>query len=872
MDSVLVQIDGTANIFPDSTITNHNDSIKKDTLNLSKDAVKSKVIYSALDSIRFDISNKKVYLFGNAEVKYESITLKSAYIQIDWTDNSIYAEGKTDSLGKLIGKPEFAEGSESFHANTLKYNFTTKKGKINDIIAKEGESYIHGEQVKKLDNDDLFIKTGKYTTCDQEHPHFEIHAEKLKIIKDDKIVTGPAYLAVADVPTPLALPFGFFPNQKGQTSGILLPAYGYSESQGYYLSKGGYYWGINDYFDYTATADAYSMGSWQLDNSFNYKKRYRYIGSFNLANAILKYGEPTDPDFEKKSSFIVKWSHSQDTKAKPNSQFSASVKFGTSNHYQNNLQNTTEYLDNNYTSNISYTRSFQWFNITTSASHNQNTGTHAIDITLPEFNIASTKDIYLFKWGKKQSPNKLISKFQEISLRYTINSKNQISTIDTLLFNDSLTYRLGNIFNYISSPENDPERGIDPQLLSDNSSSKFKNGIKINPSIQLPTFNVFKYLRLKSGLSYVGRTYFQQLNKYFEDDSLITDTLSGTYYVHNYGFTSSLSTTIYGTKIFKNEVVKGIRHTITPALSFNYNPSFGTDNNQVDYYGTYTDTSNEEQVFSRYQDFIYGNAPQAKSGKVGFSLGNRLELKIRSKNDSVPSYVNHPLIGGLSLSTAYDLAKDSLNLDPITLSANTSLFKNKVQLSYSASWDPYIKDTNGVRLNQFEWNVNNRPARFTSSSSTFSLGFNLSPPGSENKEDKTSDKGVEEELNDINQNPDAYVDFSIPWELNVSYNYRMGITRQNDGSFDTSTTHTVNLKGEISLTPKWKVSFVTGYDIKNKEATPTNITIYRDLHCWEMSFYIVPFGTYKSYEFKINVKATVLQDLKLNRKRIWFDQ
>lgn len=853
---------------PDSIVTAKVDSNKTDTLLLSKDAVKSKVIYSAKDSIRFDIANKKVYLFGNAEVKYEEITLKSAYIEIDWTDNTVYAEGKTDSLGIITGKPQFSEGTESFTALTLKYNFNTKKGKIKQIIAHEEESYIHGKEVKKLSNDDLYIKNGKYTTCDQEHPHYEIHADKLKIVKDDKIVTGPAYLAVADVPTPLALPFGFFPNKKGQTSGILIPSYGYSASQGYYLGKGGYYFGINDYFDDAVTADLYTKGSWQVNNLLSYKKRYRYSGLLNFSNTVMQFGEREDVDFEKKTAFILQWKHSQDTKAKPNSKFAADVKFGTSNYYTNNLQNTTEYLNNNYTSNISYSRNFQWFNITTNARHNQNTQTHAIDITLPEFNLTSTKDIYPFKWQKTTSLNKLIANVQGVKFQYSINAKNQISTVDSLLFNDSLSYRLGNMFNYYS----DSKSGINPQILSDNSLSKMKNGIQINPRIVLPTINLLKYFKLNSGFSYTGRTYFMKLDRYIENNALVTDTLYGANYVHNYGFTSSLSTTIYGTKLFKNEVIKGMRHTINPLISFNLNPSFGTDNKSVNYYGTYIDTDSIEQTFSRYENFLYGNAPQAKSGKIGFSLGNKLEIKVRTKNDSIPTYVNYPIFENISLSTAYDLAKDSLNLDPITLSARTSLFKSKFQIAYTASWDPYIMDTNGVRYNRFEWNENKRLARFTNSTSTFSVGLNLKPPVSKNTESKTSNKGVEQELNDINQNPDAYVDFAIPWKLAVNYNYKLGLIRQANGDMDTNTTHSVTFNGEVSLTPKWKVTFTTGYDIKNKQPTPTNITLYRDLHCWEMSFYVVPFGTYKSYEFRINVKAQVLQDLKLNRKRGWYDQ
>ncbi len=857
----------------DTSIVSKADSVKKDTINISKDAIQSKVEYSARDSIRFDLANKKVYLFGDAQVKYEEITLKSAYIEINWIDNTVYAEGVTDSLGKITGKPEFTEGTESFKALTLKYNFTTKKGKIKEIIAKEGDSYIHGLQVKKLSNDDLYIKSGKYTTCDLEHPHYEIFAMKLKIIKNDKIVTGPAYLAVADVPTPLALPFGFFPNKKGQTSGILIPSYGYSQSQGYYLSKGGYYFGFSDFFDDAITADAYTKGSWQLSNLTNYKKRYKYYGSVNFSRTSMQFGEKQDADYYKTTGFIFQWKHNQDSKAKPNSTFAADVKFGTSNYYTNNLQNTTEYLNNNYTSNISYSHNFQWFNITTSARHNQITKTHAIDVTLPEFNLTSTKDIYFLKWSKTVPANKFLASIQDVKFRYSINARNQISTVDSLLFNPE--FQLSKFFNYFS----DSQKGFGPSFLSENALSKLKNGIQLNPSIALPTLSIFKYFKLNSGLSYTGRVYFKQIYKHTLADSVITDTLNEVHYVHDYGFTASLSTTIYGTKVFKNDVVKGIRHTISPLLSFAYNPSFGTDNSSVDYYGTYnkkTDTDTgvivKQETYSKYADMLYGTAPQYKSGKVRFSLGNRLEIKVRTKNDSIPTYVNVPIFESLSISTAYDLAKDSLNLDPISINARTSFLKNKIQLSYTASYDPYVMDTNGVRSNQFEWTKNHRLARFSNSSSSLVVGLNLTPPSAKNKSDKTSTKASEGEINDINKNPGAYVDFTIPWKLNISYNYKLGLTRQANGAMDSSITHSITCNGELSITPKWKVTFATGYDLKNKKPTPTNFTFYRDLHCWEMSLYVVPFGTYKSYEFKISVKAQVLQDLKLNRKRGWYDQ
>ncbi|MFH1321263.1 MAG: putative LPS assembly protein LptD [Bacteroidota bacterium] len=802
-------------------------------------AIKSKVEYSSEDSIRFNISEQKVYLFGKATVNYETITLEAAYIEFDLKNNILFAKGSIDSAGKETGKPVFEESGQRFNAKTITYNFETRKGLITQASTKEGEGFIHSDTAKKDEDDVYFIKNGTYTTCDSEHPHFGIKSSKLKVIPDDKIITGPAYLTIADIPTPLVLPFGIFPNKTGQASGILLPTYGESPNVGFYLKDGGYYFGISDNLDLAIRGDTYSKGNWALKAISSYKKRYKYSGNLSIGYSVFKFGEKEMPTYTKDQDFKITWKHDQDAKARPNSRFSANVNVASSTYNTYNSNRANDYLSNTFQSNISYSRSWTGkpYNLSVNLRHSQNTINKTVDLSIPEV-VFSVNRFYPLKKRNKVGQQKW---YEKIGVNYRMDAKNQISTHDSLLFSTSQF-------------------------------SNFKNGIK--QSIPISTsIKILKYLTFTPSFNYTERWYLHTIEKNWMPDSLIikTDTLSGFKRASNYIFNSSLITKIYGMVQFKSKRIKAIRHVLTPSVGFSYRPDFGAD--KWGYYKSYqTDTLGNTRTYSIFQDGIFGSPPSGKSGMINFSLSNNLEMKVRSLKDTITQTKKIVLIENLTISTSYNIAADSLNWSDITISGYTRLFK-RLYIKYYTLLDPYVVDSNGVTVNKFEWKENKRIARITDSDWDFSLNLNLGP---EIFKKKKSEKGTKEELEMINEHPDAYVDFNIPWSLNIDYSLKhtsdyIYSNNSNPDSISKNIIQSLNFNGDIKLTPKWKIGFRSGYDFINKKMTYTSIDFYRDLHCWELAFNWIPIGFRKSYNLSLNVKSSVLQDLKLTRKREWYD-
>lgn len=833
-DSVRVPA-GTYLSVADSIVT---DSIPDKRIEVSPNAIKSAIRYLATDSIRIELKDNKVFLYNNVEIYYEDITLKAGYVEIDFNDNSLFATVIRDSSGREVQKPLFTDGGQSFSAKSIRYNFVTKKGLIKEIITQEGDSYLHGSVVKRFADNTTNVKDGKYTTCPNEDPHYEIRFFKAKVIPNDKIVSGPAYLVIEDVPTPLIVPFGFFPNKKGQLSGILIPTYGQSANRGFFFENGGYYWGINDYIDLALRGDIYTRGSWAAKIASNYKKRYKYEGSFNISYAENIFGEKELPDYRKEQSIFVKWQHKQDPKARPNSSFSANVNAGSNNYNKYNPTSAQDYLSNDFESSIAYQTSFGQgrYNFALSLGYKQNTGTREVLLRAPELSFSVAR---FYPFRKKNKTR--LRWWDNISINYVMNAQNKLNTPDSM-------------------------------LLTTQSLRRMQNGIQHNIPISATT-KVFKYFSWNNTFNYNERWYFQSTYKEFYRDAdtayLRTDTLDGFATARDFNYSSTLNTRIYAMYQMKKGALKAVRHVMTPSVSFSYRPDFGKPS-----WGYYryalTDTLGNYTKYSRFENGIYGYPADGQSGKVSFALSNNLEMKVRNRKDSVTGTRKVMLIEDLTIRCGYDLARDSLNWDNLTVTGRTRLFK-RIDINYAGSWDPYVTDSSGRRINKTEWQVNKRLFHLASYEWMLGVGLTIGHNDFKRKEQRqNADQPAAGQANVIHPIPS--VDYNNPWSLTLSYNLTYGKRFNHSlNTYERDTTQTLNFSGDISITSKWKLGFTSGYDFANKDFSYTSINIYRDLHCWEMVLNWIPMGFRQSYNFTIRVKASVLQDLKLEKKTDWRD-
>lgn len=813
-------------IYVDTTIVDTAKKVvsKPDTLKVSKNAIDEQVKYQAVDSIIFVVDSQLVFLYGKAEVYYGDINLKAGEIYIDQQKNLVEAKGVLDSSGKKVDNPDFSDGSQNFKSKHIVYNTKTKKGKIKEVTTVDGESYLRGESVKKDSTDVTYMQHGSYTTCNLEHPHYYFALSKLKVIPDDKIVTGPANLVVADVPTPLALPFGFFPNRKGQANGILLPTYGQADNYGFFLKDGGYYLGINEHFDVMIRGDIYTRGSWALRTESQYAQKYKYNGNVNLSYAVFKLGEEGFPNFQKRKDFFVRWNHAQDPKANPSSRFSADVNFGTSSYNQLNATNTNDILANTFQSSVQYTKSFAKSNLTLSARQSQNTATRKFDISAPELTYAVNR-FYPFKRKNQVGANKW---YEDIGLSYTNSTRAQLSTIDSMLYKGDVNF------------EKEISKGTNHVL-------------PITTSIKL-----FKYFTFSPSATYTESWYLQSIRKNFdaETTSIITDTVKSFARARDLSLNTSLRTIVYGMYQFKGGPVKALRHVITPSVGFTYNPGisgYQTVKNEI------TGVSTNYSVF---EGAMFGAPSQVKSGFLNMGLVNNLEMKVRSAKDTISGFKKIKIFENLSIDSRYDVLADSFQLAPMSMNLRTTPFEY-MTINMNAVADPYSLDpVSGRRLDEFIAENSNDLARITS----MNVAISLNLKSKQAKPQTESKNASKEELDEINRNRYQYVDFNIPWTLTMSYNFIYA-----KPAYVGDIKQTLSFSGDFNITDNWKVGMNSGFDLKQKTFTYTSMNIYRNLHCWEIRLNMVPFGFRKSYSIDINVKSSILQDLKLSRKRDWYD-
>ncbi len=820
-----------------------------DTLGLpqSKDAVKSEVNYSFDDSSYFDAEHKEFHLWGKAHVDYEKVKLDAGYIRINFGTNTVTAEPSKDSLGNSYNRPVFNDGDRDYVCDKMSYNMVTKKGKIYGLVTSEGDGLIHGDQVKKDSADNLYVKNARYSTCtDTLHPHFYIMAKELMIIPGKQIVSGPAQLVVADVPTPVVLPFGFFPIKKGQRRGILPPSFANSRAQGYYIKGLGYYIPINDYVDLAVRGDIYFNGSWQGTLAQQYKRNYRYAGGYTLAYGNLVFGDKKADDYSRIRNFNFTWRHTIDPKRIPGYTFNLDINLSSSNYYQTSTAfNYTDITKNIIRSSVNLTKNDRKnrYSLTTALNHDQNLQTHDINFTLPEINFTYNSFAPFVKKNRVGLP-----KFYEnIRIGYTLNFKNQISTKDTILIQNPDTI---------------------PYLL--------KNGMVHRIPLNLPTFKILKYLNIAPTADYQEFWYFKTVNKTWNTAKQKLDTFynNGFERGYTYGGQVSINTAIYGIMNVNRFGLVGLSHVIRPSVTFGYRPDFSATKfgfykyNRPDSIGLYP------QKYSIFEQGIYGGPGAGEQGFMNVNISNNIEAKYKHKTDTGIEVKKTTLIENLTIDGSYNFLADSFKMSNVSVSGSTRLFK-RWAVTFGSSLDPY-KYSITQRVNEYDIDVKKlrfgtiTNARFALSASITADDFKSKPKKSKNDSTLNKDSGAEQQY--ITANPDIFVDYNIPWNLNLSYTFNYNNNPLAIGEQQTKIQPTLMLSGDIKLTPKWKVGFSTGYDFSLKQITFTNINIYRDLHCWDMGFDWVPTGVYRRYMFTIKAKSALLQDLKLNKRREWFDR
>ena len=816
---------------------NGKDSIISDSINIDsasadtlppkrKSSLEYEVLYNSDDSMLIDLAGDKVYLYGNAVAEYGDIKLEADYIEISLSTSELMATGMPDSTGKMAGYPIFTQGDQSFDSEEMRYNFKTQRGLSRTVKTQEGDGYIHGKLVKKDTGNVIYIKSGKYTTCEYDDPHYHIHADKLKIITGDKIVTGPAYLSFADVPTPLAVPFGFFPNSEDRANGLIIPSWGEATGLGIGLVGGGYYFGVKDRADFALTADIYSRGSWNGYINSRYVKRYKRSGSLGVDLIKRIISEPEFADYENKPlRYRVRWTHRQDPKANPNSNFSASVDFGNPDADRLNLAASAErQLRNSTKSSVSYNRSFANtpFNLRLAGQSDQNAATGNVSVQLPSAALTMNR-IFPFKSDEftgKEMP------WEKIGVSASLEGRNQVQAPFTSLFTDST-------FN------------------------EMQNGMQLNIPINAG-YKVFKYLTLTPEIRnrFVGtrQTIVREWNAdSAEVDEMRIDQLNGFWE----GSTSlSLSTIVYGIYQYKSDLIQAMRHQVTPRVGISYKPDY-SDPSWGYFRTVQSDTNGRELEYSIFEGGVYGGPSANENGVLNFGLNNTFELKVADRSDSTDAEATKKLkvLDAFNFSTNYNLLKDSNNWSPLNIQVRTSIIPG-LTFQGAATLNPYAwNETTQTQLADFWFDRTGQIGRWTAANARFSYSMNP----------KSAKKGIEEKrdrMSDVGLYYDDFVDFDVPWNARVTYNIRY-TNRFGNETID----QTVDLSGEINITRNWRFGLSGSYDIRNQRVSRPSIDIYRDLHCWEMRFNAVLDGDFQRYTFAINVKAETLQDLKLNRNR-----
>ena len=865
-DSLVVK---ETNVSADSLI---NDSIKSEDISKknnqtkkSANAIESDITYSAKDSIVM-IGSSVAMLYGEAVVHYQNMELKADFIRLSLDSNIVYASGVMDSTGTYVGTPVFKDGSEVIESRSMKYNIKTKKGFVYGTVTEQGEGYVQSEKTKKVDEDVYCLQHGKYTTCDNhEHPHFYFALTKAKMKQGTYIVSGPAYLVLEDVPTPLVLPFGYFPFTKTFSSGILFPTLGDEYNRGFYAKGLGYYFAINDYLDLAITSDIYSKGSWGLSVSSSYKWRYKFGGKLNFSYISNVSGERFTPSYKKSHDFRFLWSHTQDPKSSPYTTLSASVNFSTSSYSQNDVDsyyNPSILSQNTKSSTITLTQKFPESPFTLSASMyvNQRTSDSTVNLQLPSLSLSMSRQ-YPFKRKKAVGKTRW---YEKIAVTYNMNLTNSTTAKEDEFKN----------MNYLR----DWKVGV-------------KHALPISAS-----FTLFKYLNMNISLNNNLKWNFQRIDQRWEggvNGSVVRDTTYGFYNIYQGSVSVGFQTQLFGFYTLKGKPGQRMpifRHKLVPSVGFSYNPDYGHE--RWGYWGSYerpaADGSINTIYYDRYSSGAYGGSPgRGRAAAVSFSVSNNLEMKYWGANDTTDTGKKVTIIDNFSFGTSYNFVADSLNWSNVNANLRLKLL-DQFSLNLDMIFDPYTYQLNSfgspvkVNVSQFEKNK----VLFRLMSTGTSFGYTFSNNTFKSKKDKKVTPQTEEYTSELESTIDelspfekkeankkaekesGYQEFKIPWRLSVNDSVRYGYADFNKEimEYDRELTHNISFSGNIKFTPTWSANFSTYYDITNDSWNYMSCSIAKDLHCWQMSISFVPLGKYKTYDFMIGIKSSMLQDLKFEKQ------
>ena len=853
-----------------------DDSIRADSINrASKRGIDAPVTYSANDSLVYDAMTKDAKLYGNSEVKYENMDLKSDKIRMNLDSSLVHATGSPDSTEKsgIKGRPVFVMGADNYDTDTIAFNFKTKKGLVQNALTKQEDGFLRSKLSKRTATGDVYLAHGRYTTCDKEHPDFYISLSRAKVRPGKDVVFGPAYIVVADVPLPFAIPYGFFPFTKSYSSGFIMPSYGDEQNRGFYLRDGGYYFAISDKMDLKLIGEIYTKGSWGLTATSNYRKRYKYNGSFLFSYQDTRTGDKSMPDYAKQTSFKLQWSHRQDAKANPFMSLSASVNFATSSYERNNLTsmyNPQSLTQSTRTSSVNWSTTFSSIGMTLSSTANlsQNMRDSTISMTLPDLNISISR-FYPFRRKHAAGDERW---YEKIAMSYTGQFSNSINTKENKLMHSS--------------------------LIKD-----WRNGFQHNIPISA-NFTLFKYINLNPSFNFTDRMYTNKVTKSWNErtQTEVADTTYGFHNVYNWNLSLSASTKIYGfwkpnRKLFGDKV-QAIRHVITPTVSFSYAPDFSAS--RYGYYQTYQKTDADGNVslvqYSPYQNELYGVPGRGRTGSISWSFDNNIEMKVKSDKDST-GFKKISLIDQLGWSMSYNMAAKEKPLSDLTVNLRLKWWKNYtfnmtgVFASYAYELDDQGKPYVG---NRTYWGMG-KWGRFQGMSQNIS--YTLTPEkikklfgGAKDDDTKKNKKSDDDEIDtDIESNVDdtmidaqhgaskddkggkadtdgdGYMRFSMPWSLTFGYGITMSEnTDINKFNYKTMRypykfTQTLNVSGNLRISDGWNISFSSGYDFDNHKVSMTTASLQRDLHCFNMSCSVV-LAPYASYNFTFRCNASTLTD------------